>query len=206
MMSISSLSLQINPVLAKTTDSWYDLEKKKNWEVTGPFKFGIKIPSNWAWEESYYEPENMINWHQSNAFGMYPNNLENQSAVYAMIALDEFFTMNNAALNTYTNYKKQTPDWFSLSSENVGPGVVKLLSETDMVISDQPGKKLEYQTALNYKTAMYLTLFNGEPYIAIYQAKGPLYDQYINEFETILQSITWIEDEEEEDVEEAEEF
>lgn len=193
-------SLQIDPVVAKTTDSWYDLEKKKNWEVAGPFKFGIKILSNWAWEKVYYEPETMINWHQNNAIQMFPNTLENQSAVFAMIALDGFFAMNNAALNTYVNYKKQTPDWGLLTTESVEPGVVKLLSENDIIISDQPGKKLEYQTALNYKIAMYLTIFNGEPYIAIYQAKAPLYDQYIKEFETILESITWINDEEEEDL------
>ena len=137
---------------------------------------------------------------------MYPNNLENQTTVFGIIALYKFFKMNNAALNTYVNYKKQTPDWLLLGTENRDPNVIKLLSENDIIISDQPAKKLEYQTILNYKIAMYLTMFNGEPYIAIYQAKGPLYDQYIKEFETILESITWIDDEEEEENEQSKDF
>jgi hypothetical protein len=199
-ITLLTISLQIDPVLAKTMDSWYDLEKKKNWEITGPFEFGIKIPSNWAWEKVYYEPENRINWHQSNAFSLYPNTLENQTAVYAMIGSDKFFTMNNAALNTYVNYKKQTPDWLFLGTENRDTNMIKLLSESDITISDQSGKKLEYQTVLDYKVAMYLTMFNGKPYAAFYQAKAPLYDEYITEFETILESITWIDDEEDEEL------
>jgi hypothetical protein len=198
--TILTISLETDPIQAKSTDSWYDLEKKKNWEVAGPFDFGIKIPSNWAWQKVYYEPDKV--WHQNNAIEMYPNDMPNQTVVYAMIATDGHYQMKNSALNTYVNYKKDTPDWFFLGNPDTRDNnIIKLLSETDITISDQPAKKLEYQTILNFKLAMYLTMYNGEPYIGIFQAKSAYYDQYITEFEKILQSLTFVDDEEEEEEE-----
>ncbi|HET9806307.1 MAG TPA: hypothetical protein VFP49_05325 [Nitrososphaeraceae archaeon] len=44
-------------------------------------------------------------------------------------------------------------------------------------------------------------MYNGEPYIGIFQAKQAYYDQYITEFEKILQSLTFVDDEEEEEEE-----
>ena len=193
------ISLQIDPIQAKSTDSWYNLEKKKNWEVAGPFDFGIKIPSNWAWQKVYYAPDGI--WNRNNAIEMYPNSIPNQTAVFAMIATDSYYQMKNVALETYTNYKKETPDWFTIDI-STNPNR-KLLSETDITISDQPAKKLEYHLGiLDMKLAMYPTLYNGEPYIGLFQAKSVLYDQYIKEFEIILQSLTFVDDEEEEEEEE----
>ncbi|HET9806306.1 MAG TPA: hypothetical protein VFP49_05320 [Nitrososphaeraceae archaeon] len=136
--TILTISLQIDPIQAKSTDSWYDLEKKKNWEVAGPFDFGIKIPSNWAWQKVYYEPYKV--WHQNNAIEMYPNNMPNQTVVYAMIATDGHYQMKNSALNTYVNYKKDIPDWFFLGNPDTRDNnIIKLLSETDITISvNQP--------------------------------------------------------------------
>ena len=108
--TILTISLQIEPIQAKSTDSWYDLEKKKNWEQVG-FDFGIKILDNWAWQKSFYEDSNIMNLHMNSGFELYPNNFENKSVVYGMIAKDGYYTLKNSALNTYSNYKKNTPDW-----------------------------------------------------------------------------------------------
>jgi hypothetical protein len=176
----------IQHIEAKTIDSFYELDKEVG-RVSIANDFSIKILDNWAWLLGYYEPENLLGWHMNNGVGMHPNNFDNTSTILGFISKDGHFPIKNTSLKEYVKYKQQTPNLGELENST------NLVSISDLVISDEPAKKLEYDDKLReFKGVLYLTMFKGEPYLFLYEAYYPYYEQYISQFEEMVQSIIWL--------------
>ena len=60
--------------------------------------FSIKPLDNWAYQNVDYTPANFFGFTTNNAVEMFPNEFDNMSMVYGVIAPDGYYTMKNIIL------------------------------------------------------------------------------------------------------------
>ena len=70
----------------------------------------VKPLDNWAYQNVGYAPDNIFGWKPNNAVEMYPNEFDNMSMVYGMIATDPYYTMKNTGLDQYVKFKMNDPN------------------------------------------------------------------------------------------------
>ena len=151
--------------------------------------FSIKPLDNWAYQNVDYTPPNFFGFQTNNAVEMFPNEFDNMSMVYGLIAQDGFYTMKNSKLDHYIKYKMDNPNLNNITGS-------KLLSKEDFDINGTKAIKLTYDnTDSIYKLALYLMQHNKENYLAYYRADktNNLFDKYLPEFEQMIKTIKWIE-------------
>jgi hypothetical protein len=150
--------------------------------------FSVKPLDNWAYQNANYGPENVFGWNSNNAVEMWPNQFDNISIVYGMIAQDAYYTAKNAGLNHYVKSKMNDPmlkyikESKLLSRENI---TVMNGTEAIKLSYDNPGNQLNL--------VLYLLNHNKENYLMFFWSKINLFDKYLPEFEEILKTIKWIE-------------
>jgi len=152
--------------------------------------FSIKPLDNWAYENVYWAPENFFGYNPSNAVELFPNKFDNFSMVNVVIAQDGHYTMKNAGLNHYVKYKMNDPKLVYLENSTL------LSKENTTILNGTEAVKLTYvnNTASidnQHKSVLYLFNHNKESYFAFFWSKINLFDEYLPEFQQILESIKW---------------
>ena len=151
--------------------------------------FSIQPLDNWAYQNVDYNPPNFFGFTTNNAIEMFPNEFDNMSMVYGVIAQDGYYTLKNAKLSHYVKYKMDNPNL-----ENINGS--KLLSKQDVtnLVHGTKIVKLIYDDPNSmYKLVLYLMQHNKDNYVAYYRAdKINLFDKYLPEFEQMIKTIKWI--------------
>ena len=170
--------------------SYFELSQDETRATT--LYFSIKPLDNWAYQNADYNPANFFGFQSNNAVEMFPNEFDNMSMVYGMIAQDGYYTMKNTNLDQYVKYKMNDPNLKYINGS-------KLLSkeeDTNNLINETKVIKLTYDDPNSMsKLALYLFQHNKDNYVTYYRAdKTPnLFDKYLPEFEQMIKTIKWIE-------------
>ena len=166
--------------------SYFELSQDETRATT--LYFSIKPLDNWAYQNVDYTPPNIFGLQSNNAVEMFPNEFDNSSKVYGLIAQDGYYQMKNTKLDQYVKYKMNNPGLVNINGS-------KLLSKEDFDINGTKAIKLTYDDPdSEYKLILYLMQHNKENFVAYYRAdEVNLFDKYLPEFEQIIKTIKWIE-------------
>ena len=96
-----------NPIFAQNS-SYFELSQDETRATT--LYFSIKPLDNRAYQNVDYTPANFFGFTTNNAVEMFPNQFDNMSMVYGVIAQDGYYTMKNTNLDHYVKYKMNDPN------------------------------------------------------------------------------------------------
>ena len=148
--------------------------------------FSIKPLDNWAYGNAAYGSMTILGGF-NDAIEMFPNEFDNSSQVYGMMAHDGYYTMKNTKLEHYVNFKKNQPNLKGIEES-------KLLSQQDFDINGTKAVKLTYDNSnTQHKYVLYLTQHDKDKYVMYYYGKYDLFDKYLPEFEKMIKTIKWLE-------------
>ena len=183
------LSISNHQIVFAQNSSYFELSQDETRATT--LFFSIKPLDNWAYQNVDYNPANFFGFQSNNAVEMFPNEFDNSSQVYGLIAQDGYYTMKNTNLDQYVKDKMNDPNLKNINGS-------KLLSkeeDTNNLINGTKIIKLTYDDPNSvYKLALYLLQYNKDNYVMVYRADKTtnLFDKYLPEFEKMIKTIKWI--------------